>query len=107
MSDRGGGVPFRKIEKLFSYMYSTAPRPNIGDHQRAPLVSVRQTQIQEHKTHSQYTNAHKQYTHTRNACTARRHTHGHTCTVMSRITHMLLLISIYSIFSPGQSNPAA
>ncbi|KAG5279291.1 hypothetical protein AALO_G00076170 [Alosa alosa] len=39
MSDRGGGVPFRKIERLFSYMYSTAPRPTIGDHQRAPLVS--------------------------------------------------------------------
>ncbi|XP_041942280.1 pyruvate dehydrogenase (acetyl-transferring) kinase isozyme 2, mitochondrial-like [Alosa sapidissima] len=38
MSDRGGGVPFRKIERLFSYMYSTAPRPTIGDHQRAPLA---------------------------------------------------------------------
>ncbi|XP_030649897.1 pyruvate dehydrogenase (acetyl-transferring) kinase isozyme 2, mitochondrial isoform X3 [Chanos chanos] len=38
MSDRGGGVPFRKIERLFSYMYSTAPRPAIGNHQRAPLA---------------------------------------------------------------------
>ncbi|XP_076122448.1 pyruvate dehydrogenase (acetyl-transferring) kinase isozyme 2, mitochondrial-like [Alosa pseudoharengus] len=38
MSDRGGGVPFRKIERLFSYMYSTAPRPTIGHHQRAPLA---------------------------------------------------------------------
>ncbi|XP_062388788.1 pyruvate dehydrogenase (acetyl-transferring) kinase isozyme 2, mitochondrial-like [Sardina pilchardus] len=38
MSDRGGGVPFRKIERLFSYMYSTAPTPTIGDHQRAPLA---------------------------------------------------------------------
>ncbi|XP_046894765.1 pyruvate dehydrogenase (acetyl-transferring) kinase isozyme 2, mitochondrial-like [Hypomesus transpacificus] len=38
MSDRGGGVPFRKIDRLFSYMYSTAPRPNFGDHQRAPLA---------------------------------------------------------------------
>uniref|UniRef100_A0A8B9GQA7 Protein-serine/threonine kinase n=1 Tax=Astyanax mexicanus TaxID=7994 RepID=A0A8B9GQA7_ASTMX len=28
MSDRGGGVPSRKIERLFSYMYSTAPRPD-------------------------------------------------------------------------------
>uniref|UniRef100_A0AAY5EAN4 Protein-serine/threonine kinase n=1 Tax=Electrophorus electricus TaxID=8005 RepID=A0AAY5EAN4_ELEEL len=27
MSDRGGGVPLRKIERLFSYMYSTAPSP--------------------------------------------------------------------------------
>lgn len=38
MSDRGGGVPFRRTERLFSYMYSTAPRPCIGDKHRAPLV---------------------------------------------------------------------
>ncbi|KAL2100599.1 hypothetical protein ACEWY4_002360 [Coilia grayii] len=38
MSDRGGGVPFRKTERLFSYMYSTAPTPNIGDRHRAPLA---------------------------------------------------------------------
>ncbi|KAM3863766.1 pyruvate dehydrogenase (acetyl-transferring) kinase isozyme 2, mitochondrial-like [Diretmus argenteus] len=38
MSDRGCGVPFRKTECLFSYMYSTAPRPSIGDQQRAPLA---------------------------------------------------------------------
>ncbi|XP_030580783.1 pyruvate dehydrogenase (acetyl-transferring) kinase isozyme 2, mitochondrial-like isoform X2 [Archocentrus centrarchus] len=38
MSDRGGGVPFRKTECLFSYMYSTAPRPCIGDKYRAPLA---------------------------------------------------------------------
>uniref|UniRef100_A0A8C9U220 Protein-serine/threonine kinase n=1 Tax=Scleropages formosus TaxID=113540 RepID=A0A8C9U220_SCLFO len=38
MSDRGGGVPFRKTERLFSYMYSTAPAPHIGHHQRAPLA---------------------------------------------------------------------
>uniref|UniRef100_A0AAQ5YM25 Protein-serine/threonine kinase n=1 Tax=Amphiprion ocellaris TaxID=80972 RepID=A0AAQ5YM25_AMPOC len=28
MSDRGGGVPLRKIDRLFSYMYSTAPSPS-------------------------------------------------------------------------------
>lgn len=40
MSDRGGGVPLRKIERLFSYMYSTAPSPVHGDNSRnAPLVS--------------------------------------------------------------------
>ncbi|KAA8585704.1 hypothetical protein FQN60_004398, partial [Etheostoma spectabile] len=38
MSDRGGGVPLRKTENLFSYMYSTAPRPSIGDQHRAPLA---------------------------------------------------------------------
>ncbi|MBN3305432.1 pyruvate dehydrogenase (acetyl-transferring) kinase isozyme 2, mitochondrial [Amia ocellicauda] len=38
MSDRGGGVPLRKIERLFSYMYSTAPTPEIGNSQRAPLA---------------------------------------------------------------------
>lgn len=42
MSDRGGGVPLRKIERLFSYMYSTAPSPVHGDNSRnAPLVSER------------------------------------------------------------------
>ncbi|XP_051531004.1 pyruvate dehydrogenase (acetyl-transferring) kinase isozyme 2, mitochondrial-like isoform X2 [Myxocyprinus asiaticus] len=38
MSDRGGGVPFRKIENLFSYMYSTAPTPQMDEKQRAPLA---------------------------------------------------------------------
>ncbi|MBN3284894.1 PDK2 kinase, partial [Polyodon spathula] len=38
MSDRGGGVPLRKIERLFSYMYSTAPTPQIGDFQQTPLA---------------------------------------------------------------------
>lgn len=41
MSDRGGGVPLRKIEHLFSYMYSTAPSPVHEDNSRnAPLVSL-------------------------------------------------------------------
>ncbi|KAL7977217.1 hypothetical protein Chor_009166, partial [Crotalus horridus] len=30
MSDRGGGVPLRKIDRLFSYLYSTAPKPELG-----------------------------------------------------------------------------
>uniref|UniRef100_A0A667XIK4 Protein-serine/threonine kinase n=1 Tax=Myripristis murdjan TaxID=586833 RepID=A0A667XIK4_9TELE len=38
VSDKGGGVPFRRIENLFSYMYSTAPAPQIGDHTRTPLA---------------------------------------------------------------------
>uniref|UniRef100_UPI0037E81AB3 pyruvate dehydrogenase (acetyl-transferring) kinase isozyme 2, mitochondrial-like n=1 Tax=Semicossyphus pulcher TaxID=241346 RepID=UPI0037E81AB3 len=38
MSDRGGGVPFRKTERLFSYLYSTAPRPSFGEKHRAPLA---------------------------------------------------------------------
>ncbi|XP_051992470.1 pyruvate dehydrogenase (acetyl-transferring) kinase isozyme 2, mitochondrial-like [Xyrauchen texanus] len=38
MSDRGGGVPLRKIERLFSYMYSTAPSPVIEDTRNAPLA---------------------------------------------------------------------
>uniref|UniRef100_W5LQT5 Protein-serine/threonine kinase n=1 Tax=Astyanax mexicanus TaxID=7994 RepID=W5LQT5_ASTMX len=38
MSDRGGGVPSRKIERLFSYMYSTAPRPEITTQRRTPLA---------------------------------------------------------------------
>uniref|UniRef100_A0A8C6TW58 Protein-serine/threonine kinase n=1 Tax=Neogobius melanostomus TaxID=47308 RepID=A0A8C6TW58_9GOBI len=38
VSDRGGGVPFRRIDNLFSYMYSTAPAPEIGEHSRPPLA---------------------------------------------------------------------
>nr|XP_060636817.1 pyruvate dehydrogenase (acetyl-transferring) kinase isozyme 2, mitochondrial-like isoform X2 [Anolis sagrei ordinatus] len=40
MSDRGGGVPLRKIERLFSYMYSTAPKPELGTG-GTPLVGVK------------------------------------------------------------------
>lgn len=39
VSDRGGGVPLRKIDRLFTYTYSTAPRPSLGGSQAAPLVS--------------------------------------------------------------------
>uniref|UniRef100_A0A3Q2QNT9 Protein-serine/threonine kinase n=1 Tax=Fundulus heteroclitus TaxID=8078 RepID=A0A3Q2QNT9_FUNHE len=39
MSDKGGGVPLRKIERLFSYMYTTAPSPVHVDMSRnAPLA---------------------------------------------------------------------
>uniref|UniRef100_I3KPA9 Protein-serine/threonine kinase n=1 Tax=Oreochromis niloticus TaxID=8128 RepID=I3KPA9_ORENI len=38
VSDQGGGVAFRRIENLFSYMYSTAPAPPIGDQKRPPLA---------------------------------------------------------------------
>ncbi|XP_051526979.1 pyruvate dehydrogenase kinase, isozyme 4 isoform X3 [Myxocyprinus asiaticus] len=38
VSDRGGGVPLRKIERLFSYMYSTAPSPVTEDTRNAPLA---------------------------------------------------------------------
>uniref|UniRef100_A0A665W211 Protein-serine/threonine kinase n=1 Tax=Echeneis naucrates TaxID=173247 RepID=A0A665W211_ECHNA len=38
VSDKGGGVPFRRTDKLFSYMYSTAPAPQIGEDTRPPLA---------------------------------------------------------------------
>ncbi|XP_073189993.1 pyruvate dehydrogenase kinase, isozyme 4 isoform X1 [Lepidochelys kempii] len=38
ISDTGGGVPLRKINLLFSYMYSTAPRPVLDDSRNAPLA---------------------------------------------------------------------
>ncbi|XP_076722913.1 pyruvate dehydrogenase (acetyl-transferring) kinase isozyme 1, mitochondrial isoform X2 [Callospermophilus lateralis] len=38
MSDRGGGVPLRKIDRLFNYMYSTAPRPRVETSRAAPLA---------------------------------------------------------------------
>lgn len=38
MSDRGGGVPMRKIDRLFNYMYSTAPRPRVETSRATPLV---------------------------------------------------------------------
>uniref|UniRef100_A0A8C5UVJ5 Protein-serine/threonine kinase n=1 Tax=Microcebus murinus TaxID=30608 RepID=A0A8C5UVJ5_MICMU len=37
ISDLGGGVPLRKIDRLFNYMYSTAPRPSLEPSRAAPL----------------------------------------------------------------------
>ncbi|XP_076858899.1 pyruvate dehydrogenase (acetyl-transferring) kinase isozyme 1, mitochondrial [Brachyhypopomus gauderio] len=38
VSDRGGGVPLRKIDRLFTYTYSTAPRPQMDSARAAPLA---------------------------------------------------------------------
>uniref|UniRef100_A0A8C9V9N3 Protein-serine/threonine kinase n=2 Tax=Scleropages formosus TaxID=113540 RepID=A0A8C9V9N3_SCLFO len=38
ISDRGGGVPLRKIDRLFNYMYSTAPSPSLKPSRAAPLA---------------------------------------------------------------------
>ncbi|XP_060791207.1 pyruvate dehydrogenase kinase, isozyme 3b [Neoarius graeffei] len=39
ISDYGGGVPLRKIDQLFNYMYSTAPTPTLHSSQNAaPLA---------------------------------------------------------------------
>ncbi|KAM4795337.1 pyruvate dehydrogenase kinase, isozyme 3 [Rhinophrynus dorsalis] len=38
ISDQGGGVPLRKIERLFNYMYSTAPRPSLEPSRAVPLA---------------------------------------------------------------------
>ncbi|XP_071388014.1 pyruvate dehydrogenase (acetyl-transferring) kinase isozyme 1, mitochondrial isoform X3 [Centroberyx affinis] len=38
VSDRGGGVPLRKIDRLFTYTYSTAPRPSMEASRAAPLA---------------------------------------------------------------------
>lgn len=39
-SDRGGGVPLRKIDRLFNYMYSTAPLPKMEVSRATPLVGA-------------------------------------------------------------------
>uniref|UniRef100_A0A4W3HAV2 Protein-serine/threonine kinase n=1 Tax=Callorhinchus milii TaxID=7868 RepID=A0A4W3HAV2_CALMI len=36
--DKGGGVPLRKIDRLFNYMYSTAPSPTLHPSRAAPLA---------------------------------------------------------------------
>ncbi|CAL9690245.1 unnamed protein product [Knipowitschia caucasica] len=38
VSDRGGGVPLRKIDRLFSYTYSTAPKPDMDRSDAVPLA---------------------------------------------------------------------
>lgn len=38
ISDLGGGVPLRKIDRLFNYMYSTAPQPSLEPTRAAPLA---------------------------------------------------------------------
>ncbi|KAM8976007.1 pyruvate dehydrogenase kinase, isozyme 3 [Pelodytes ibericus] len=38
ISDHGGGVPFRKIDRLFHYMYSTAPKPSLEPSRAVPLA---------------------------------------------------------------------
>ncbi|KAG7484359.1 hypothetical protein MATL_G00048360 [Megalops atlanticus] len=38
ISDKGGGVPLRKIDRLFNYMYSTAPSPSLEPTRAAPLA---------------------------------------------------------------------
>uniref|UniRef100_A0A8D0L8H7 Protein-serine/threonine kinase n=1 Tax=Sphenodon punctatus TaxID=8508 RepID=A0A8D0L8H7_SPHPU len=38
ISDRGGGVPVRKIERLFSYTYTTAPTPVMDNSRSTPLA---------------------------------------------------------------------
>uniref|UniRef100_A0A8B9KCJ1 Protein-serine/threonine kinase n=1 Tax=Astyanax mexicanus TaxID=7994 RepID=A0A8B9KCJ1_ASTMX len=39
ISDQGGGVPLRKIDRLFNYMYSTAPTPRLNSSEAAaPLA---------------------------------------------------------------------
>ncbi|XP_053313308.1 pyruvate dehydrogenase kinase, isozyme 3 [Spea bombifrons] len=38
ISDQGGGVPLRKIDRLFNYMYSTAPKPSLEPSRAVPLA---------------------------------------------------------------------
>ncbi|XP_075052618.1 pyruvate dehydrogenase kinase, isozyme 3 [Mixophyes fleayi] len=38
ITDQGGGVPLRKIDRLFNYMYSTAPKPSLEPSRAVPLA---------------------------------------------------------------------
>uniref|UniRef100_UPI00358EC040 pyruvate dehydrogenase (acetyl-transferring) kinase isozyme 2, mitochondrial-like n=1 Tax=Myxine glutinosa TaxID=7769 RepID=UPI00358EC040 len=40
INDQGGGVPLRKIEQLFDYMYSSAPQPDMNSSRAAPLAGL-------------------------------------------------------------------
>jgi len=41
LSDRGGGIPRSKADKIFRYMYSTAPRPvSLNDAQHSGPVPL-------------------------------------------------------------------
>lgn len=38
MSDQGGGIPRSLSERMFHYMYSTAPQPSKSDAHTVPLA---------------------------------------------------------------------
>uniref|UniRef100_A0A3B1JL64 Protein-serine/threonine kinase n=1 Tax=Astyanax mexicanus TaxID=7994 RepID=A0A3B1JL64_ASTMX len=40
ISDQGGGVPLRKIDRLFNYMYSTAPTPRLNSSEAAAPLAL-------------------------------------------------------------------
>ncbi|XP_030637313.1 pyruvate dehydrogenase kinase, isozyme 3b isoform X2 [Chanos chanos] len=39
ISDQGGGVPLRKMDRLFNYMYSTAPAPSLDSSDSSPPLA--------------------------------------------------------------------
>lgn len=40
ISDRGGGIPRSLTDRLFTYMYSTAPKPAASDINTVPLAGI-------------------------------------------------------------------
>lgn len=40
ISDRGGGIPRSLTDRLFTYMYSTAPKPAASDVNTVPLAGT-------------------------------------------------------------------